>query len=474
MRQGHNQANDPYGGERSLRAIASRFVTFVQTYNHHFSVARQNVSDKARAYAAGLLMKASRKNMERMEEYVQDCEYQSVQQFLSDSPWDHEGLNAHVAEDVNGLLGGSESVLLIDESCFAKKGNMSVGVARQWNGREGKTNNCQVGVYAALCDGSHASLVDYRLYLPKQWTEDKERCRRGKIPEQHQTFRTKPQLAIEMVHGALANNLSFGWVAADSFYGQAPEYVREIDRLGLNFVAEVHCNQPVYTRDPRPYLPRRKGHRGRKYTKLRAREETRRVDELYKEEQAGRWHTVRVREAVKGTVFVQARRRRIWLWDGKEQAARHWWLLFIRDPLTAEVKYIISNAAATVTLTTLVQKYAARFWIERVFEDGKTSVGMADYQARGWIAWHHHMSLVMLALLFLLKERLLHQQEVALLSCQDIVELLNHYLPRADLTEEAVFANLQRRHRKRQQDINSARRRQRTHRAYGEQPNLTK
>ena len=84
-----------------------------------------------------------------MEEYVEDCEYQSVQQFISDSPWDHEGLNEHIASDVNDLLGGPESVLAIDESGFAKKGKMSVGVARQWNGREGKTDNCQVGVYAA-------------------------------------------------------------------------------------------------------------------------------------------------------------------------------------------------------------------------------------------------------------------------------------------------------------------------------------
>ena len=474
MRPGNKRPDVVCHGECSLRAVATRFVAFVKTYNHHFNDARQNVADKARAYTAGLLMKASRKNMERMEEYVENCEYQSVQQFLSDSPWDHEGLNAHVAEDVNGLLGGPQSVLLIDESGFAKKGRMSAGVARQWNGREGKTNNCQVGVYAALCDGLRASLVDLRLYLPKEWTEDKQRCRKAKIPEQQQTFRTKPQLAMEMLNAALANGLSFSWVAADSVYGQTPEFVREIDGLGLNLVADVHRNQRVYTRDPRPYLPRRKDRRGRKYTKLRTREAARRVDELYKEQEVARWHRVRVREGAKGTVFVQARRRRIWLWDGKERAARNWWLVFIRDPLTAEVKYFISNAAATLTLTTLVQKHAARFWIERVFEDGKTSVGMADYQARGWIPWHHHMSLVMLALLFLLKERLLHQREVALLSCQDIVELLNHYLPRADLTEEAVLANLQRRHRKRQQDIDSARRRQRLHGAQHSQANLTK
>lgn len=457
-----------WSGDASLRRIASRFVKFTQTYAQHFKVARQNVSDKARAYTTGLVMKASRKNMERMEEYVQDCEYQSLQQFISDSPWGHEALNAHIASDVNELLGGPENVLAIDESGFAKKGKMSVGVARQWNGREGKTDNCQVGVYAALSDGVHASVVDFRLYLPREWTDDKERCLKAKIPEEKCGFKTKPELAVEMVETALTNGLSFGWVAMDAFYGQVPTCVRNIDRLELNFVADVHRDQIVYTEDPRPYLPRRKHRQGRKPTRLRARTEGIRVDDLCKEKPRAPWHTIRVREGTKGTVFVRARRRRVWLWDGEETTARNWWLVFISDPLTGELKYVISNAKASVTLTTLVQKHATRFWIERAFQDGKTSVGMADYQARGWIAWHHHMSLVMLALLFLLKERLLHQQDVALLSCQDIVELLNHFLCRTDATEQAVLANLKRRHRARQRDIDFAYRKQQNQRTNDE------
>ena len=469
MAHANKGRTQPQGsGDASLRRISSRFMKFTQTYSQHFNVAYQNVADNARAYTTGLVMKASRKNMERMEEYVQDCEYQSLQQFISDSPWDHEALNAHIANDVNELLGGPESVLALDESGFAKKGKRSVGVARQWNGREGKTDNCQVGVYAALSDGVQASVVDFRLYLPREWTEDKERCLKAKIPEEECGFKTKPKLAIEMVGAAQANGLSFGWVAMDAFYGQVPECVRDIDRYGLNLVADVHRNQIVYTENPRPYLPRRKNRQARKPTRLRARTEGIRVDDLYKEEALASWHTIRVREGTKGTVFLRARRRRVWLWDGEERTARNWWLVFISDPLTGELKYFISNAEASVTLTTLVQKHATRFWIERAFQDGKTSVGMADYQTRGWIAWHHHMALVMLALLFLLRERLLHQQDVALLSCQDLVELLNYYLPRTDLTEESVLANLKRRHLTRQRDIDSAYRKQQKQRANDE------
>ena len=461
MAQANKGRTQPQGrGDASLRGIASRLTNFMQTYRHHFNVAHQNVSDNARAYTTGLVTIVSRKNMERMEECVKGCTYPSLQQFVSDSPWGHEPLNKHIGCNAHELLGGPGSVLAVDESGFGKKGKMAVGVARQWNGREGKTDNCQVGVYAALSDGVQATLVDYRLYLPKEWTEDKERCLKAKIPEEKCVFKTKPELAVEMVETALANGLLFGWVAMDAFYGQVPTCVRRLDRSGLNCVADVHRNQIVYTEDPRPYLPRRKNRQGRKPTQLQARTDGIRVDALYKKEESASWNTIRVRRGTKGVVFVQAHRRRVWLWDGEEKTARHWWLVVIRDRLTGEIKWFISNAAATVSLTTLVQKRAARFWIERAFQDAKTSLGMADYQARGWIAWHHHMSLVMLALLFLFKERLRHKQAVPLLSCQDIVELLNHYLPRKDLTEEAVMANLKHRHRARQRDIDSAYRRQ--------------
>ena len=134
----------------------------------------------------------------------------------------------------------------------------------------------------------------------------------------------------------------------------------------------------------------------------------------------------------------------------------------IRIPSTAETKWFLANAADNSTLSSLVCRHAVRFWIERTFQDAKTSAGMADYQVRGWIAWHHHMALVLLALLFMLRERKLHNKHVELLSCQDIVELLNHFLPRADATEEAILRNLDRRHRKRQLSIDAARSKQLT------------
>lgn len=434
-------------------------MKFCEDYRPYFNVARQNSAAKARDYLAGLLMKGERKNMERMEEYVEGYEYQNQQQFLSDSPWDDRALMRQVGADVSEAVGGPGSALIVDESAFRKKGKKSAGVDRQWNGRDGKVDNCQVGVFAALSNGQYGSLVNFRLFLPESWTSDSKRCEEAKIPEDRRDYRTKPQLAWDMIEDALADGLSFGWVSLDSLYGNTPWLLRAIEDRSLVFVADVHSDQRVFIDDPDPYLPRRKDKRGRKYTKLRGRGEAVDIESLFAEIAAGSWRKITVREGTKGEIRVRACRRRVWLWDGKERQARLWWAVCIVDSESGEKKYILSNAEKTATLEELVKKHSVRYWIERSFQDGKTSLGMGDYQARGWPAWHHHMALVSLAMLFVIKERMLNRRTIELLSFPDIVELLNFYLPRADQTEEAVLRNITRRHRKRRASIESARRR---------------
>jgi SRSO17 transposase len=433
-------------------------MSFCASYSEYFHAARHDLSPKARRYVAGLLMKAPRKNMERMEEYVEDYDYQAQQQFLSDSPWEHRPLMGRVAKEVDAILGGADSMLLVDESGFAKKGEKSVGVARQWNGRLGKVDNCQVGVFAALSDGQRASLVDMRLFLPEGWTTDAKRCQEAKIPESERQKRTKPELAWEMIQQARVLGLRFGWVGLDSLYGNTPWLLRNIEDAGLLFAADAHCTQTIFPDDPALCVPPRKGGLGRKPTALQAQSESMEIAALFAAVPPRQWSTVRVREGTKGTIRVRACRRGVWLWDGQEKESRAWWAVCFVDGDTGERKYFLSNAGAKASLKTLVQKRAARYWVERCFQDAKTSVGMADYQARGWIAWHHHMALVMLAMLFVVRERKLHEREIELLSYQDIIELLNVYLPRADLTKEAVLENMRRRHALRQAAIDSARR----------------
>ena len=433
-----------------LRAIAARFMTICQCYSSHFRVGRKDVSNQAKAYLCGLVMKAPRKNIERMEEYVQGCDYESSQHFISESPWKHRDLFTHIARDVSELVGGAESVLSIDESAFTKKGIKSVGVARQYNGRLGKVDNCQVGVFGALSNGTNVGLIDARLYLPQEWIDSPARCKAAGIPEKERTFKTKPQLGLEIVENAHRNGVRFGFVSFDGLYGNTPEFVYGLANKGYCFVGAVHRNQTVYLEEPNIYLPRRKEKIGRKHTRYRCRTSGIRVDALAKHMEDQPWKRVAVREGAKGYVRFHAKRCVVWLWEEDTKNVMSVQLLLLKeDNDSNEMKYYISNAATDVSLAELVKKAACRFFIERAFQDAKTSTGMADYQVRVWNGWYHHMGMVMLASLFMVTEKKLNKDNVSLLSCEDIVSLLNYFLPRADTTEEAVFKQLEQRHKKR-------------------------
>jgi SRSO17 transposase len=444
-----------------LGKIVDRFMDFCTSYTEFFNVYRyNNVSEHAKNYLAGLLMKSPRKNMERINEYVDGGNYQSYQNFISDSSWDHYALNNQICSDANALLGSSESVLCIDESCFSKKGKLSVGVSRQWNGRLGKIDNCQVGVFASLCNSTGSTLLDYRLYLPQEWIDDPQRCKKAGIPEQHRVFKTKLEFAYEMIESAISRGVDFGWVAADAFYGRDSKLLNKLDDCKIKFLADIPSTHTVYLDDPDPYMPRRRNKIGPKYKNLHARTEAVSVHTLFEQLNAKQWSTVTVRNTTKGVLKTKAYRRAVYTWDGEEKKARRWWLVMLFDPKTKEKKWFFSNAEISITLKTLVRRHACRYWIERTFQDGKTSVGMADYQVRGWLAWHHHMTMVMLALLFMVKERIINKKQFDLLSCQDIIELLNYYLPRKDRTEKAILMNMIQRHKQRKQSIESAFRKQ--------------
>lgn len=423
-------------------------------FRPYFEVHCANVTDKARAYAAGLLMQSPAKNMERMEEYVAGYDYQAQQQFITDSPWKHAPLMERVASEVGGIVGGEESALVIDETAFAKQGKMSVGVKRQWNGRLGKVDNCQVGVFAVLSNGKRGAFVDYRLYLPEDWTEDADRCEKASVPKDEREFKTKSQLALDMVDAARAQSLNFGWLLADGGYGKEPSFLRELDNRGVRFAVDIHKDQAVYESEPELYLPRRKNGKGRKYTKKLCRTPKVRVDKIFDALTKREWSKHFIRHTTRGRLNVMANARRVWVREDED--VREFWLVCAQFPETGDTKYFLSNADADTPLSVLLRKHAVRYWVERSFQDAKGAVGMADYQVRGWNAWHHHMAMVSLAMLFMLREREVHMNDVKLLSCNDVVELLTAYLPRITRTPQNVLENIRRRHRKRQAAIDSA------------------
>ena len=185
-------------------------MEFCQDYSTFFISQRGNRTEHARQYLSGLLGDIRRKNIERIGQKVADLSYQSVHNFVSESSWDYRALSAQVDKDANTLLGGSaESMLLIDETSFLKKSTHSVGVARQYCACAGKIENGQVSVLGALGCQRDVTLIDYRLYLPESWTEDTKRLNRAKVPEDPREFKTKPELAWEIIETAKANELKF-------------------------------------------------------------------------------------------------------------------------------------------------------------------------------------------------------------------------------------------------------------------------
>lgn len=406
-------------------------------YRHFFQNGKQNIAEHARSYLSGLVMEAPRKNIERMDEFVAGCSYEPTQYFISESTWNHELVLDQVAVDASRLFGAAETALIIDESGFSKKGEKSVGVARQYNGRLGKVDNCQVGVFGALSDGVHSALIDARLYLPKKWTDDPERCKKAKVPESECVFRTKIELAEDIILRAITLQLKFDWVCFDAFYGAASALLQTTDRLGLVFVADVRSNQHVecYAQ------PEQKAGR---------------IDELFSDDTVNKWESVRV-EYLDGPKAILAARHRVVLYENKDGTKRTAWAVCIYDPEVNERSYFLTNAATEVPLHELVRRHTRRYWIERSFQDGKSSLGMADYQVRGWIAWHHHMTMVALAQRFLLEERKIHCKDISLLSTHDIVAALNVLIPRKNTTIEEVIGIIQRRHKKRKSARNSKR-----------------
>ena len=414
------------------------------------------MAETARQYLCGL-MQADKRNMERMAEAVPDSDEQVLQNFLTHSSWDHRAVMDRVAHSADERIGAEvDAGLYIDETAIQKKGEKSVGVARQWNGRLGKQENSQVGVFGALGRGDRVSLIDARLYLPQEWIDDPARCDEADIPKAEQVHRTKLELALQIVRQARQNGVRFEWVGMDGAYGQSLVLLEALQAQGETFLAEIHSDRHIYLHDPAPYLPAQDGP-GRPRSRYHSKKNAIEVRRWVKRQPASAWCTLTLRDTTKGELVVEALHHRVWLWDKKSSSANCWHLIVRREVNSpGTIKYSLSNAPEQTSMTKLAQMQAQRFWIERAFQDAKSHIGMAQYQARKWQSWHRHMALVMMAMQFMLETRISHAEGYPLLSCYDIQILLATTLPDRRDSQEEVLRLMQERHRKRQALIDRA------------------
>jgi SRSO17 transposase len=419
--------------ECSLRHVADDLKIISDDFAPLFHT--RNASGKhAPNYLKGLLSNLPDKNMERMAESIDGSTQQELQQFISDSPWQDRPVWDAVAHRVDAKLGGQEDSMLVgDESCFAKQGGNSVGVARQHNGRLGKTDNCQVGVYTSLVLGARCALVGCRLFLPDEWADDKGRCLKVGVPQAHIRQRTKIGLMRDLFDQAIEQGLRFALVGFDSFYGRDQALLAYIASKGRIFVADIPRDTRVWKSKPT----------GKERPKAVGASGGVRVDKL----PATPLRSVHVRKSENGPVRVRACATQVWTWPPEATAPMRCTLLR-SEHSDGTRKFTLINAPEGAALVKLVRWQGQRFFVEQSFKNGKSNAGMADYQVRKWRGWHHHMAMVGVALLFALEQRERLAETLPQLSVADITELLHWQFVMRPSREELIERIMQR-HRRR-------------------------
>ncbi len=341
--------------------------------------ARSEPREHAVAYVRGLLSGEERKNSWTLSERAGDATPDGMQRLLSTTDWDPGLVRDDLQSYVVSHLGDPAGVLIIDETGFLKKGTRSAGVSRQYSGTAGRIENCQIGVFLTYATPAGRTFLDRELYLPKGWTEDRDRCTDAGIGADVD-FATKPEQAMVMLQRAVNNKVPARWVTADEVYGQHSKLRGKIEELGLAYVLAVPVNQHVIAAGPRE-------------------NQEFRADALIAALPAQAWRTRSAGKGAKGDRLYDWARTPI---HGLNFPDSHYWLLARRsrtDP--TDLAYYLCHAPARTGLAELVTVAGTRWAIEETFQTSKGQTGLDHYQVRQYTGWYRHITLSMLAHAFL-------------------------------------------------------------------------
>jgi SRSO17 transposase len=377
-----------------FQGLRKRLEAFVEPYAASLQEPEQR--RHAAEYVSGLLSRLEHKTSEGIA-YLHNQERQGLQKFLGLAPWDHQPLARTLARQVGDDLGEEDAVLVFDPSAFPKKGTKSVGVARQWCGRLGKVENCQVGVFMAYVSRKEQTLVNVRLYLPKEWTQDRERRQEAGIPKEVR-FRTRHALALEMLDECAAQ-LPHAWIAGDDEMGRPSGFREQLRGRGERYLLAVPSNTLVRDLEAEPP---EYGGRGRPPQRPWVR-----VDRWCAALPDDAWTTLEVRDGEKGPLVVEVVTHRVQARAERGGAGLEELLFITRErqaDLSFKHDYYLSNAAPHTPQKELARVAKAAHRIEECLERAKGEAGLADYQVRTWVAWHRHQILALLAAWFLNQE----------------------------------------------------------------------
>jgi SRSO17 transposase len=342
---------------------------------HRFG--RVDLRRRMRAYVCGLLGPVARKNSWQLAEYAGHGAPAGLQHLLGRACWDSGELRDDLQEYVAEKLGDPSGVLVVDDTGFLKKGTTSAGVQRQYSGTAGRTENCQIGVFAAYASPRGRALVDRELYLPKSWTSDRDRCAAAKIPGERE-FATKGDLAKVMVARALASPLPIAWVTADSAYGQEWRFRRMLEEAGVGYVLAVPKSQHVHAMG--------------------------RIDFAITQAPEDAWERLSCGPGAKGPRlydWAAAQLPVIPDFDGDRPSHQRWVLARRSLARPDEIAYYLAYAPCGTTVADLVRIAGARWTIEECFQAAKNECGLDEYEVRRYPGWYRHVTLAMLAHAFL-------------------------------------------------------------------------
>jgi len=386
--------------------VATSFARFHQEFAPLFG--RTEARERSEQYLRGLLVQQTdRRNAENLAEAIEGATPRSLQRFLTESPWGDSPVIDRLQSGVGQRLNQPAGVFVLDDTGFAKQGKKSVGVARQYSGTLGKVGNCQVGVFLAYVTAQGHALVDKALYLPREWTDDRQRCREAGVPEEI-GYQTKAELGLGLLRRARqAGHLTTEWVTADSGYGEVPTLRDTLDTEGWRYVLEVPSNTHVFSQAAQVAVPVWSG-RGRKPSQpqLVAGEPcSQNVQAVAASLLPADWHELTVAEGAQGPRIHQFAAVRVWE-SRAGLPGRACWLVLRRDLDGSEAKYYLSNAPADTPLLRLAQVAAMRWPIETEFQTEKGETGLDEYEVRTWLGWQHHITMALLAGAFLLSLQL--------------------------------------------------------------------
>ena len=383
----------------AYEGVLERLTHFTQPFFKHLSTRPQQ--EKALTYLKGLLSNTEKKNVESIA-YFHGEDRQPLQMFIGQVDWNDEAILDELVKQVAKEIGTPNGILILDPTSFPKKGSKSVGVQRQWCGRLGKVENCQVAIFLAYAGMNEFALIDRRLYLPKEWTDDPERCRIAGVPEEHIVEKTRHEQALEMLKGR-GNKVPHRWIAGDDEMGRIPWFRKELRKMKEPYMLAIPSNF-LMIESPAMVC---------KTCGEIQEPELMSVQHWAKSMPSSRWKTIKVRRGHKGWLSVRLISCRVRammeneIGDEERLIVSRW-----RDESGRHrMDYYLSHGNSDSDLSEYGRVIKDAYRVEECFHRGKGECGLADYQVRNWRGWHHHVALSMLGLWFLTKE-LLHQKKV--------------------------------------------------------------